>query len=663
MGTPLSLSSVPAATPYIQYVATSNQTVFPYPFPITQDSDLVVVINGVTQPTDSGYTLSGQGNPLGGNLTFALGQTAGTVVTLFRNIAIARLTQIAQNSGFSSTAFNAEFNNIYLLLQQLLESIGFCLQLPNTNSPAPTTSLTPLSYANKYLAFDANGNPTPALLTSSGSITAAMIGGLLTPQTPAEVAALVVPTSIIFPEGWAVRYGADSTGVADSAAAINTAIKVAKNMLNGGFVFLSHGVYKVVSQLTVDQSRIWLRGDGMYATQLLFAPTGNATCLQFGKLGAETFQCKLSDLCIFSADSTFTKIALDLLDCGETQISNVAIGGSVGVGGVSYWSGASSVGLHLRGRELADIGPMQISADIPIQISQNPNNSISIDHHHFHDLTLTANANPCVLIDTGVNLSDVTFDGYQAWVKGTYGLYWSDTTSSQVSFRLHLENVRMEQGTSTSAYMCYVSHNTGLQGLVVEKFEGGLDRNGFYLRKVANTSLRDGYYISATLIALNADSTNTGLVIDNVFWQAGCTVTLTGQTLIIGAPFNPNGAPLPPWAYYDNGSNANKTLLVAPAMSQPSLTIASGANAPIGATGTVAVVTIASNEGIVGIASLQNHATNILNDPSSVFSTTKGTGSKYNVYWDAGTSTYRIENQRASSFNLRINVLGSYEGF
>src|SRR5665213_32361 len=110
MAIPLTLSEVPDATPYIQYVASSGQTVFPYPFPITQDSDLVAVVNGVTLNTDSGYTLSGQGNDTGGNLTFTLGQTTGAIVTLYRDIPIERLTQFSQNGGFSSAAFNAEFN-------------------------------------------------------------------------------------------------------------------------------------------------------------------------------------------------------------------------------------------------------------------------------------------------------------------------------------------------------------------------------------------------------------------------------------------------------------------------------------------------------------------------------------------------------------------------
>lgn len=239
MGIPATLSKVPATTPYIQYVASSGQTVFPYPFPITQDQDLVVVVAGVTLPTDTGYTVSGVGNDTGGNVTFTSGLLAGQIVTLYRDIQIERLTQIGQNSGFASTAFNAEYNNIYLIMQQLADSIGFCLQLPNTNNPAPTTSLTPATYANKYLAFDANGNPVPAVLTSSGSLTGAIIIALLTqaqiasvfqPQTPAESAVGVVPTVLQWPQGDPRRYGAVLDGVADDTVALTNWAKVGGNL-------------------------------------------------------------------------------------------------------------------------------------------------------------------------------------------------------------------------------------------------------------------------------------------------------------------------------------------------------------------------------------------------------------------------------------------------
>lgn len=241
MSIPLTLSNVPDATPYIQYVANNGQTVYPYPFPITQDSDLVVVINGVTQNTDSTYSLSGQGNDTGGDVTLDNGSTVGDIITLYRDIQIERLTQFSQNGGFSSSSFNAEFNNLYLIAQQLEASIEQCLQIPNTNNPAPTTTLAPAAYAGKYLSFDSNGNPAPAALTVDGTLTGALVASLLSAitaspptadkiRTPAEIAADVFPVNYSYVPMDARRFGADPTGVASSDAALTSALAVAAQL-------------------------------------------------------------------------------------------------------------------------------------------------------------------------------------------------------------------------------------------------------------------------------------------------------------------------------------------------------------------------------------------------------------------------------------------------
>lgn len=276
MAIPLNLSEVPDVAPYIQYVAAGGQTSYPYPFPITQDSDLVVVVNGVTLGTDSGYTLTGQGNDTGGNMVLSAGSTSGDIITLYRDITIERITQFSQNSGFSSAAFNAEFNNLYLIAQQLESQIAQCLQVPNTNNPAPVTTLLPSAYANKYLSFDAYGNPQPAALTSSGSLTAAIIAGLTGPQTAYEASRGVVPTNLLYGVGDLRRYGATggtwgSIPAVDDSGAWATAVKlglvivpplmafkvVTGATLNGSIVVLGAGA---TSQLYCDASLLSVTG-------------------------------------------------------------------------------------------------------------------------------------------------------------------------------------------------------------------------------------------------------------------------------------------------------------------------------------------------------------------------------------------------------------------
>lgn len=274
MGNPIQVSSVPAQTPYIQYVATSGQTAFDYPFEITEDSDLVVLVNSVEQGLDTGYSLSGQGNSTGGTLTFTTGQTAGTIITLYRDITIERISQLTQNGGFFSAAFNAEYNRIYMILQQLQESIGFCLQIPFSNVPSGAgVTLTPALYANKYLAFDANGNPEPALLTSSGTLTQSIILSLLTqtgigsvfyPITAQETTAGITPSNYGYAPGNVLRYGADPTGTNDSTTAIQEALNsvsyfgssgptsLNQALQQGGEVYFPRGFYKFSSTLYIN---------------------------------------------------------------------------------------------------------------------------------------------------------------------------------------------------------------------------------------------------------------------------------------------------------------------------------------------------------------------------------------------------------------------------
>ncbi len=287
MAVPLTLSSVPAQTPWAQYVASTGQAVFPYPFEITQDSDLVVLVNGVQQPVDGGYTLTGQGASGGGNVNFAVGQVQGTVITLYRNISIARLTQLAQNGTFFSANFNDEFNRIYLIMQQLQQSLlpggnqAFALMVPNSNSPAPTTLLTPASYAGKYLSFDGNGNPIPAALTSSGALTGPIVATVLNgspqnlpiPVSAAETAASVVPVNLYYPVGYVDRYGTNTTpGTTSMVTAITNAIAVIVQQGGGAVVFKDGADYFVGNFSTgfqpqgvfniVQSSNITFRGRG-----------------------------------------------------------------------------------------------------------------------------------------------------------------------------------------------------------------------------------------------------------------------------------------------------------------------------------------------------------------------------------------------------------------
>lgn len=136
-----SIDDVLDISPRVQYTAGAAQTIFAYPFPIFVNADLVVDVDGVLQVLTTDYTVSGAGAETGGNVTFLVGLVGGETVTIYRDIAIERLTDFQQNGPWSSTTFNDELDKLTLVLQELENKVGrgspHRKERPHTNNPRP----------------------------------------------------------------------------------------------------------------------------------------------------------------------------------------------------------------------------------------------------------------------------------------------------------------------------------------------------------------------------------------------------------------------------------------------------------------------------------------------------------------------------------------------
>ncbi len=84
-----------------------------------------------------------------------------------------------------------------------------------------------------------------------------------------------------------------------------------------------------------------------------------------------------------------------------------------------------------------------VKADEPIHIAANPDTyggtQLDMDHWHWYNLYLIGNGNPAISIDSGLVLTDDIWDGFEAWVAGTYGLYWSNSGVTTASYRSPLK--------------------------------------------------------------------------------------------------------------------------------------------------------------------------------------------------------------------------------
>jgi hypothetical protein len=347
------------------------------------------------------------------------------------------------------------------------------------------------------------------------------------------------------------------TNTTDLTAYIQAAID-ALDTLGGGVLYFPQGVYKVTSTLTVAESGTHLMGAGMSATQINFAPTANDVCLEIANGASMVTRWSVSRMSFMSDDSTYTKTAIDVQDAGTFEIADVEVGGSVVVSSTQYWSGANSIGLRLRGKEVGVLRNLWITADRPILISENPNDSAkAVDHFEFNNMYLIANANPNIEVEDGCRLVNMHFTGNQAWVRGTYGFYWVDTqATAQNSANISFANIRTEQGTDTAAYSIYISlsgsGSSVLRDFRIQSSEFESGRHGFYFRNVRRVAIEDFTYNGAsgkTSIDMTGIA-NSMLTLNNAAMGASTTATLTDLVRVMEARPTTTTYPIGEFAVY-----------------------------------------------------------------------------------------------------------------
>ena len=147
----------------------------------------------------------------------------------------------------------------------------------NVNGQAPLWLDPGLTY--KFKLTDALGNQVYTTDQVQGSLTAAAlsallpallaaiitqsyIGALLYPQTAAEIAAVVTPTALQYPEGDIRRYGALTSNV-DNSTAFNSALLVSSN--GGNAAFIPGGNWNVTSSLIANSLSL-AGSSSMYGT-------------------------------------------------------------------------------------------------------------------------------------------------------------------------------------------------------------------------------------------------------------------------------------------------------------------------------------------------------------------------------------------------------------
>ena len=171
--------AVTAQNPYKSFTAAPGATVFSSEFRVIQASDLIVRVDGVI--VTAGFSVAGLGAPAGVDVTFTVPMVGGELVELLREVPLTRATDYQIAGDFLSPVVNIDFDRLWMAMQGLGRRIATSLRVPFSEQIG---ELPPLAQrANRYLAFNASGEPVAVEGTSSDVVVTPFAQGLLDDTT------------------------------------------------------------------------------------------------------------------------------------------------------------------------------------------------------------------------------------------------------------------------------------------------------------------------------------------------------------------------------------------------------------------------------------------------------------------------------------------------
>lgn len=147
------------------YTGNGVTTVFAFGYLFFANADLVVVKRTISTGVDvvqsitTHYTVSGAGNPAGGNVTMLTAPTSDEQIIIYRDPAVTQQTDFVDNDPLPAASLETVADKLTMIAQRLKELTNRALRQPDgdvTNIGILPPKITRLS---KYLGFDNDGNP------------------------------------------------------------------------------------------------------------------------------------------------------------------------------------------------------------------------------------------------------------------------------------------------------------------------------------------------------------------------------------------------------------------------------------------------------------------------------------------------------------------------
>lgn len=114
--------SVPIQQTVFRYVANGATKQFAYECYVIEADDLAVYVSGIRQ--SSGYSVTGVGNPNGGDVIFSGTLPKGVRIRIERDVSIKRENQYQYLGDFRSPTVNADFDRLWMVLARVAYFLG-----------------------------------------------------------------------------------------------------------------------------------------------------------------------------------------------------------------------------------------------------------------------------------------------------------------------------------------------------------------------------------------------------------------------------------------------------------------------------------------------------------------------------------------------------------
>lgn len=354
----MSVDNVLDISPINQYVSSASQTAFDYDFPIFEEDNLVVYDNDDIMVLSTDYTVSGEGDDNGGTVTFLSGRTAGHIITIYRDVPIARTTDFAQNGPRRSSDINDELDRITMWMQQLETRVSRAVRLSLLNPQASTELELDESFEDRYLYVNEDRELEPAILTGT-TLSQSVFDSFLEDSPPyartqEEIDAGVTPVNYTYAPGNVFRYIpavqvtfilARSLG-SQNGATVAAGVQLALDLENTPIHFPA-GSYQISTMLrltTSEHTITFEKGAFLYYND---ASSPGSYCLKVGVTGVQTGNiiCRGLEIVL----QTATAKCLHLLNVHNSHWYSTLLNGYQPPSGLAAdWQARSNNGLVLE---------------------------------------------------------------------------------------------------------------------------------------------------------------------------------------------------------------------------------------------------------------------------------------------------------------------------